>query len=38
MSSRSHAESGRPLRVPLRSFDLGVALAKLREGLRVDVR
>ena len=38
MSSRPHSESGRPLRGPFRSFDLGVELAKLREGLRVDVR
>jgi len=38
MSSRPHAESRRSLRGPLRSFDLGAELAKLREGLRVDVR
>ena len=31
MSSRLHPESGRPLRGPLQSFDLGAEVARLRE-------
>lgn len=31
MSSRPHPESGRPLRGPLQSFDLGAEVARLRE-------
>jgi hypothetical protein len=31
VSSRPHPESGRPLRGPLQSFDLGAEVARLRE-------
>jgi hypothetical protein len=31
MSSRLHPESGRPLRGPLQSFELGTEVARLRE-------